>query len=133
MVRRISLAQCTLDISHPHFLKIFETLAQGHPDAMDALVAVKAKIEADMMSCNRVVQPMPKFPECQGVIWKYDWAPPSVKGSTRKAWRLVIHAYDVKATPKQLRAIACYSKSDEAKLSLKALAGHLSSANVVCS
>lgn len=121
------MAQCTLDTEHPHFIKIFEALAQGHLDAADALATVKAKIEADMMSCHRVVQPMgPKHPECHGVIWKYDWAPVSVKGSTRKSWRLVVHAYDLKGHPKKLRAIACYSKNDESQLTLKALAGHLS-------
>lgn len=128
-MRGLSLAQCALDTTHPHFVKMFECLAEGHPDARDALATVKAKIQADIMSCHRCVQPMgPKHPECHGVIWKYDWAPPSVKGSKRKSWRLVVYAKDLQSKPLQLVAIACYSKSDEAQFSLKVLSEHLSNA-----
>jgi hypothetical protein len=120
------LAQCTLDITHPHFLKMFNVLAKGHPDAMDALLAVKLKIEADLSCCHHCVQPMgKKYPQCHGRIWKYDFAPASVTGSTRKSWRLVVLVLDAASSPKKLAAMACYSKADENQLSLKDLAAHV--------
>lgn len=105
---------------------MFEVLAKGHPDAWDALSAVQVKIEIDESSCHRCIQPMgPKYPECHGRIWKYDFAPASVKGSTRKSWRLVVFVKDVETSPKRLIAMACYSKSGADQMSLKELAQHL--------
>ncbi len=68
-----------------------------------------------------------KYPECHGLIWKYDWGPTSIHGSTRKSWRLVVYAKDTKCVPMQLVAMACYSKSDRDQMSLKELAGHMKS------
>jgi hypothetical protein len=107
---------------------MFDVLAQGHPDAMDALLALKSKIEENPSAAHRCIQPMGKnYPECHGRIWKYDWAPPSVRGSSRKSWRLVVYVADAKCSPIKLVAMACYSKNDTDQLSLRELAAHMKS------
>ena len=130
IVRGKELNQCTLDISHPNFTKMFNVLAKGHPDAMDALKRVKARIEENPEACHRCIQPMPNYPECHGRVWKYDWAPASISGSTRKMWRLVVYAKEIKSIPFKLVAMACYSKSDESQKSFKELAAYVKAVQI---
>lgn len=102
-----------------------DTLFYGHPDAEDALSSIREKVEQDESLCHRVVQRTgQQYPQYHARVWKYDCAPPSVKGAGRKSWRVVVFVRDLDSVPKGLVAIACYSKSDDAQLAVSELARH---------
>ena len=59
---------------------------------------------------------MKHFPDYQGRVWKWDFAPSGDKSSTRKGWRLYAYVPDPKAPePIPARAFLCYDKSDAPK------------------
>jgi hypothetical protein len=115
------LAQCTLDLNHPYF----QNSISGSNDDLDfheGLRILKSKIEAEHTSCNHVVQPMPRYPDCQDKIWKYDWSPVGQHSANRKSWRMVVVVPDPSARPLYLIAAAVYPKNRTDQLSAKQLA-----------
>lgn len=118
------MAKCTLDLSHPHFQKCIKSF-KDDPDFQSGLEKAKAKIEENHASCNHSVQPFygnEKFKDCHNKVWKYDWAPDGSRGSSRKAWRLIVIVPDPLTQPYRLIAARIYSKTGTAQLSLKELA-----------
>lgn len=116
------MARCRLDLSHPSFQK---SIARYKDDSafQEGLATAKAKIEAEHASCHRVVQRMgPKYPECHGKIWKYDWAPVNQSGSSRKSCRMVVIVPDPNQQPYELIAGGIYYKSTRSRLSDKEFA-----------
>jgi hypothetical protein len=116
------LARCILDFSHPHFQRAIKNLRAGHPDFEEGLEKAQKKIQDDHTLCGHVVQDMPGYPECEGKIWKYDWAPPSVRSARRKAYRLVVIVPDPTVIPYQLIAGGAYQKSTTSQLGAEQLA-----------
>jgi hypothetical protein len=56
---------------------------------------------------------MPKFPDYQNKIWKWDFRPAGERSSTRKGWRLYAYVPDPKAPePIPARAFLCYDKDE---------------------
>lgn len=120
------MARCTLDLNHP----IFQRAISRWEDDLgfhEGLRRAAAKIEAEHTSCGMVIQPMPKRPECQNKIWKYDWAPEGQSGGTRKTWRMIVIVPDPSNQPYHLVAAAIYQKSSTDQLSAKQLAAILAS------
>jgi hypothetical protein len=59
---------------------------------------------------------MPRFPQYQNKIWKWDFRPQGERSSTRKGWRLYAYVPDPKAQEPILAiAFLCYDKSDTPK------------------
>lgn len=115
------MAQCTLDLSHPSF-ELASATFKADPAFEGGLKELKRKVEAEHTSCNRVVQPMPGYPDCQNKIWKYDWAPTGDRSAGRKSWRMVVVVPEPNIQPYRLIAISVYAKNQTSQLSLKALA-----------
>jgi hypothetical protein len=56
---------------------------------------------------------MPKYPQYQNKIWKWDFAPEGDRSGTRKGWRLYAYVLDPKAPePIPATAFLCYDKTD---------------------
>ena len=56
---------------------------------------------------------MPKFPQYQNKIWKWDFRPEGERSSTRKGWRLYAYVPDPRAPdPIPATAFLCYDKDD---------------------
>ena len=116
------MAKCRLDLTHPSFVRIVEKLSKKQHDLKKGIEQAKKKIEENHMACHWVEQPMPGYPNCEGKIWKYDWAPPSIKSFTRRPWRLIVIVKSKESEPYSLVAGTVYSKGDVAQLPLETLA-----------
>ena len=115
------MAQCSLDLSHPAFQRVISAF-KDDPGFSEGLQELKRKVEAEHTSCNRVVQPMPKYPDCQNKIWKYDWSPAGARSAHRKSWRIVVIVAEPTVQPYRLIAVAVYAKNQTAQLSTRELA-----------
>lgn len=116
------MAKCTLDLTHPSFLKSIRKCA-GDPAFDKGLRDATAKIENEHSSCNRVTQDgMGKYPQCVGKIWKYDWAPEGQRSRNRKCWRMVAICPDPQQQPYHLIAAGVYEKRATEQFSARELA-----------
>jgi hypothetical protein len=120
------LAKCTLDLSHPYFKKAL-LVFQDDSTFAEGLEILKQKVEAEHTCCHWNVQPMKGYPDCQGKIWKYDWAPPGDRSAGRKSWRMVVIVPDPLTKPYRLIAATVYAKSQTSQLSIRELAKILAS------
>ena len=87
------MARCKLDLQHPKF----RTLLGRDPDVEAGLLELQAKVALDHRASGFFSQPMPRFPDYQNRIWKWDFAPASIHTSTRKGWRLFAYVPDPRA------------------------------------
>jgi len=103
--------KCNLDLGDPHF-----RIIGNAPDAnlQSGLQELKQKVAKDHQLSGFFSQPMKKFPDYQGKIWKWDFAPAGEATSTRKGWRLFAFVPDPKAAePILARAFVCYDKDHD--------------------
>lgn len=103
------MARCRLDISHPKF----RALVGDDADLQAGLEELRGKVAKDRALSNFFIQPMPRFPDYQNKIWKWDFAPEGLKSSTRKGWRLFAYVPDPKASePIPATSFFVYARSE---------------------
>ena len=124
------MAKCTLDLSHPYFKRTLIDF-QDDPTFLEGLEILRKKVEAEHTCCHWNVQPMKGYPDCQGKIWKYDWAPPGDRSADRKSWRMVVIVPDPLTKPYRLIAATVYAKNQTGQLSIKGLARILAAVTAI--
>lgn len=101
------MATCNLDIDHPNFRH------PQTPSLLEGLKTLRNLLAQDYKLSGWVNHPMPRFPEFQNKVWKWDFRPIGERASTRKGWRLYAWVPEPKA-PEPILAIAflCYDKDE---------------------
>lgn len=101
------MARCDLDFRHPKFLRSDDAALQAGLEALRELVAKDHKLS------HWVSHPMPKYPQYQNKIWKWDFKPEGDKSGGRKGWRLYAYVENPGAH-EPIRAVAFlyYDKSE---------------------
>jgi hypothetical protein len=104
------LARCRLDLDHPKF----QIIGNASEAALDAgLIELRNKVAINHKISGFFNQPMPKFPDYQNKIWKWDFAPEGDRSGTRKGWRLYAYVADPNAAePIPAIAFLCYDKKN---------------------
>ena len=101
------MARCELDLHHPKFRHA------DSPDLVAGLSRLQEIVARDHKLSGWVPHPMPKYPQYQNRIWKWDFAPEGDRSSTRKGWRLYAYVPDPTAhEPIPATAFLCYDKND---------------------
>lgn len=103
--------KCNLDLNDPQFRILGDAL---EADLKSGLQELQNKVAKDHTLSGFFLQPMKKFPEFQGKIWKWDFAPDGDRAHTRKGWRLFAFVPNPQAPePVPARAFLCYDKDQE--------------------
>lgn len=116
------LAKCKLDItSSPNLRRDVKRLAKTYPHIRSDLESLKLVIESDYSSprvnANRLM--MPKHPELQGKVWKYDCKSSDINKHQRESARLVCMFLNDTET---LYAVHCFVRPNNSHVEPKAMA-----------
>jgi hypothetical protein len=104
------LARCALDLQHPKFRHADDVALQVGLDKLRDIIARDHKLSG--WFCH----PMPRYPQYQNKIWKWDFKPEGDRSATRKGWRLYAYVDDPAAIePIPATAFLCYDKADTPK------------------
>ena len=108
------MAKCALDLTDEKFVIIGDA---SDSDLQAGLKELQFKLaHQDHKLSGFVNHPMPKFPQYQNKIWKWDFAPAGASSSTRKGWRLLAYVPNPDSPePIPARAFLCYDKDQQPK------------------
>lgn len=99
------MSRCDLDLQHPKFRRA------DSADLELGLNKLRETVAKDHKLSGWVNHPMPKYPQYQNKIWKWDFAPEGDRSRTRKGWRLYAYVPDPHAPePIPATAFLCYDK-----------------------
>lgn len=109
------MAKCKLDLDHPKFVKAYRKQITNDVAFKAGLYRLKDLVSRDHKLSGWFNQPMPKFPQHQNHIWKWDFAPEGDRSATRKGWRLMAYVHDPDAfEPINAVAFLVYDKGVQA-------------------